>query len=291
MKPGHALLASIAIASLLVSGCTAEARDEAMGVWGLVADPSQAALEVDTAQTGSDTLVVKRVVAPCDCFLVVRPTSDGMGVVNGSVKIPKGESRNVEIPLENLATEDVKVALHADCAGDGVLDFDPNKPERSVDRPIFVDRVELASVVAVRQGGVVAPAEQLDLWVEDQPGAKGHITVRRAIVPGPSWLSVYLLEENGLPGRRVGLVGLDKGEYWDMDVQLDPVTLTDWVVVSLHADRGVANSYEFMNMRPFDYPDQMYKLGGEPLSETAWVGTGEKPLEDPDTGGGGSDGM
>jgi len=109
-----------------------------------------AQLEVAAEQLGTDTLVVDRVLSPEDAWLVVHLEVDGKpGMRVGLTHVDKGESTNVEVPLESVTTPNVIVAVHADRGTAGTFDFDMDKAMASYDRPFFVDAMELASVVAV----------------------------------------------------------------------------------------------------------------------------------------------
>ena len=53
----------------------------------------------------------------------------------------------MKVPLEDLTTPKVIVAVHADKGIAGTFDFDMMNKEMSPDRPFFVDGTELAKVV------------------------------------------------------------------------------------------------------------------------------------------------
>lgn len=143
----------LVVALLALSGCAAatESDSKDMGVWGYVASAKGAQLEVAKEQPGTGTLVVDRVLAPEDAWLVVHLEVDGKpGMRVGLVHIDKGESTNVEVPLEGVTTPNVIVAVHADRGTPGTFDFDMEKATASYDRPFFVGEKELAKVVAVK---------------------------------------------------------------------------------------------------------------------------------------------
>jgi len=147
-----AIAAALALGALGVAGCSADpvAEDEGMGVWGYVASGSRAQIEVASAQPGAETLVVDRVLAPEDSWLVVHLEVDGKpGERVGLVAVPEGESIGVEIPIDEVSTQNVLVALHADRGQPGEFDFDMETAETSPDRPFFVDEKELARAVTV----------------------------------------------------------------------------------------------------------------------------------------------
>ncbi|MDO8964577.1 MAG: hypothetical protein Q7W30_08830 [Coriobacteriia bacterium] len=119
--------------------------------------------------------------------------------------------------------------------------------------------------------GVVAAKQNAALEVMDQPGATGAITVARVLAPDRSWIVVHL-DENGKPGKRVGLQAVPTGESRDVQVKLDPsIKLTDKLLVALHADRGIVGTFEF-KMDNFDAsPDKPYFVDGMELAMEARV--------------------
>jgi predicted small secreted protein len=152
-----ALVAALAVGALTLAGCTTvKAQSGGMAlprVWGYVAGANFAQLDV-ADQPGVDTLVVKRVLAPTDAWIVVHADDNGMpGERVGLKHISKGESTNIEVPLNGLKSEKVIVAIHADKGTPGHFDFDMMKKAESPDRPFFVNEKELAKAVVVRESG------------------------------------------------------------------------------------------------------------------------------------------
>lgn len=146
-------LAVLALALIALGGCTDAGdggeSDMMEGVWGYVASESEAQLEVD-GSASADELVVDRVVAPDDAWLVVHLNDDGKpGERVGVQSIPEGESTNVTVELEGVEGDSVIVAVHADKGEPGEFDFDMEDPTGSPDRPYFVNEKELAQVVEV----------------------------------------------------------------------------------------------------------------------------------------------
>lgn len=146
----------IALAVLALLGMTAYAFANApakgsMGVWGYVAAEKNAQLEVDANQPGGKELKVYRVVAPTDAWVVVHTDDNGMpGMRVGLKHISAGETTTVTVPLKDVTTDKVIVAVHADKGTPGKFDFDMDKKTESADRPFFVNGMELAKVVSVR---------------------------------------------------------------------------------------------------------------------------------------------
>jgi len=113
--------------------------------------------------------------------------------------------------------------------------------------------------------GVVANKATASIEVMDQPGAKGSITVASVNVPGRSWIAVYL-DDNGKPGKRIGLQAIPAGSSTDVKVKLDDVTLTDKLIVAVHADRGIVGTFEFSPDNFDASPDKPYFVDGMELA-------------------------
>ncbi len=147
MKTKLLLVISLLAALALIAGCAAEAPD----VWGYVATPDSAQLELSEEQTGNTSLAVDRVLVPENSWIVVHLDDNGKpGDRVGLLAVEKGETLDMVVPLEDVTTEKVIVAIHADRGTDGEFDFEMMNKETSPDRPFFVDGSELAKVVALQ---------------------------------------------------------------------------------------------------------------------------------------------
>jgi len=118
--------------------------------------------------------------------------------------------------------------------------------------------------------GVVATKKAAAIEVMDQPGARGSIKVAKVLAPGQSWIAVHL-DDNGMPGRRIGLQAVPAGESKDVVVKIDDVKLTDKLIVALHADRGIVGTFEFASDKFDSSPDKPYFVGGMELAMEASV--------------------
>ncbi|MDO8848749.1 MAG: hypothetical protein Q7W51_10235 [Coriobacteriia bacterium] len=146
------LVVALALGALALAGCTTdiEASHPTDGVWGYVAAADDAQLEIAGSAT-ADALVVDRVLAPGDAWIVVHLDDDGApGMRVGLQHVSEGESLDVAVALEDVTTETLIVAVHADKGAADEFDFDMDDPAGSPDRPYFVDEKELAVVVDVK---------------------------------------------------------------------------------------------------------------------------------------------
>lgn len=261
----RAALAAMLAATVALAGCTspsdAETSDDP-DVWGYVAAADSAQLEIDADQLDTDELVVDRVLAPGDAWIVVHADDNGKpGMRVGLAHISKGESTDVRVELEEVTTANVIVAVHADRGEKDEFDFDMMNAKMSPDRPYFVDEKELALVVTVREFGVTAEAGTAAIEVADQDASAGTLTVDRALAPTGAWVVVHL-DDEGAPGQRVGLLHIPAGDNADLSVTLEPLPLTEKLFVAIHADRGEAGVFEFDMMDKINSADQPFFVDG-----------------------------
>ncbi len=269
-----AALAIGAMAAALLSGCTSPAEKEISDnpkVWGYVAAAEKAQLELSDKQLDANELKVDRVLSPTDAWIVVHADDNGKpGMRIGLKHIDRGESADVKVKLDKVTTDKVIVAVHSDRGEKNKFDFDMMNKEMSPDRPFFVDEKELAKVVTVRDFGVKADAGEAAIQVSDQRGASTTLTVDSATAPTDAWIVVHL-DDNGAPGARVGLQHIPAGENTSVTVGLDPLPLTDKLLVAVHADRGDAGIFEFDMMNKINSPDQPFFVNGKEVATAVSV--------------------
>ena len=262
------ILFALASVVLVSAGCMSSksADTDTAKVWGYVAAPDKAQLEVAPDQNGVNGLVVKRVLAPSDSWVVVHADMNGKpGMRVGLAHVKKGETLNVKVPLEGLTTPKVIVALHADKGTPEKFAFDMMNKEMSPDRPFFVNGAELAKVATVRDFGVKATSGSASLEASPQPGATNQLIVSRVNAPTDAWVVVHL-EKDGGPGQRIGLVHVRSGQSTDVVVPLDPVKLTPNVIIALHADKGDPGLFEFDMDDTLNSVDQPFFVGGKEVA-------------------------
>ncbi len=119
--------------------------------------------------------------------------------------------------------------------------------------------------------GVVVAEENVALDVSDQPGATDSIVVDEVLAPDDSWLVVHL-DEDGMPGMRVGVARVPEGVSRDVVIELDDdAVLTDDVIVALHADRGRRDEFEFSMDAFHRSPDKPYFVEFEEVARRVSV--------------------
>jgi hypothetical protein len=145
----------IVLATLLLAVSTVYAFANApeagnMGVWGYIASSRQASLDIAGRQTDARKLIVRRVAAPQDAWVVVHLNDKGMpGERVGLQHIGSGVSEDVSVELDGDSGKRVIVAVHADKGTPNTFDFDMENKTTSADRPFFVDGEELAAEVTI----------------------------------------------------------------------------------------------------------------------------------------------
>ncbi len=119
--------------------------------------------------------------------------------------------------------------------------------------------------------GVVVAAANAS-FEASQPVSGGKLVVDRVQAPDGSWVVVHL-DMDGKPGARVGVAHVAAGVSNDVLVELDPkVTLTEKLIVALHADRGVRGKFEFDMNNFASSPDKPYFVDGVELAKEIPVG-------------------
>jgi hypothetical protein len=270
-------IAGIALAVLAVGGVSAYAyaasRTE-VKMLGVVVAGKNASFDIKDQPGATTTLVVDRVLAPGDSWVVVHEDMDGKpGARVGLAHVDGGVSTNVVVKLDPKMKlgEKVLVALHADRGIANEFEFNMDNFEASPDKPYFVDGMELAKAVVVRVFGVMADEGEAAIEVTDQLGVTDALVVARAVAPTGAWIVVHL-DDNGKPGDRVGYQQIPAGESLDTTVTLTGgMELTDKLLVAVHADRGQAGKLEFDMMGKVNSPDQPFFVNGKEVATAVRV--------------------
>ena len=263
-----ATLGAVAACALaLNAGCASSqsiAPKTTEGVWGFVATAQTASVALDNQRTSMGSIVVKRVVAPADCFLVV--TSSDAGAVApmlvGLARLKSGESTDVVISIMGLDSPSVEVTLYLDRGQKGRFESDPMNPASSPDRPVFVDGRPVSVVTQVTRPETPLGAGGAVLDVFDQPG-RARLDITHVVTPGPSWL-VVSSDVNGAPGQLLAQMSLTATDAIGIALAYQRPAGSDSVFVSLHKDDGVLGSFEYRSATASSTPDQPYLIGGTP---------------------------
>jgi hypothetical protein len=244
-------------------GMGAEAEGGGMPAGGIAAGKN-ASLTLGPNASTAQGVRVKTLLAPADGWVVVRSASAPQSVL-GKKRVPKGPSRDILVKLDAAEGADVRVAFHADEGIRGEFEFDPERPELSLDKPVVVDGKPLEARLTLDNYGVEAVANSVLILVENQSVRGGTLTIRYLLLPAPAWISVNLIE-NGLPGRQVGLILRPSGESQQVIVPVKGVD-SGQLVVTVFADAGRIGAFEFSIADPLGSTDQPFKSAGVVVSQ------------------------
>ena len=112
--------------------------------------------------------------------------------------------------------------------------------------------------------GYVAGERFAQLEVSDQEVADDTLVVERVLVPADAWIVVHV-DDDGMPGDRVGLKRIRKGASRDVEVPLKDAS--EKVIVSVHADRGTPDKFDFDMMNKMQSPDRPFFVNDKELAE------------------------
>lgn len=99
---------------------------------------------------------------------------------------------------------------------------------------------------------------------EKQPEAT-TLVVDKAQAPEDAWIVVHM-NDDGMPGERVGLAAIEAGVSRNVRVELDEEML-DEVIVAIHADKGESGEFEFDMERAMKSEDRPYFVDGMELAK------------------------
>ena len=282
------IAATIAVLAVGVFSYAATRTEQAM--IGVVTAPGSAVIEATDQVGPAGRIVVRRVVAPDDSWVVAYIAQPGgtPGDRVGVVHVGRGESLDVVLPLDGRVAMSQKLVLvlNADRGVRGRFEFDAARFEASPDKPYYVGGSEVVAalskdtaVAALQPAGPTGEASGIDvaagaavLEIADRLTVIDRLVVDRVVAPGKAWVAVYLVGDDGVPTQRVGLVSVPKGESLGVVVPVDVSGgLTEKLLVALQADRGVASTFEFDPTPPAMGADRPYVAGGVEVSRSVFT--------------------
>lgn len=228
---------------------------------GVVAGKGEATIEIAKESSSARGVQVVSVRSPEAGWLVV-VSLDAPGGILGRMRVPAGDSSDLVVPLDTVDASRVRVRLHADAGSTGVFEYDPNRPERSPDKPVFVSGDPIEGDIRLTLYGVEAPQNLGQIRVSDQKlAADGRLLVDYVRLPGPSWVAVHVMED-GVPGPLVGWLARGAGESFAFGVPLEGAKPGDTLMVTVHVDRGELAEFEYEVSAPLTSIDQPYTANG-----------------------------
>ncbi len=238
-------------------------------MFGVVASSADATIQVDASALGARGLVVPRVVAPDDGWIVVHSTVPPAGVL-GSARVQRGVNTDVRIPITAADGTWVTVSLHIDRGTRGVLELDLQRPERSLDRQVFSDGLPVATLVELEDYGVEVLPNSAIVKVEEQKAGVGALRVSYLLVPKPAWIVVQLLRD-GVPAERIGALSASAGEWQQLEVPLERPLESGTLVVTVYGDRGTPGRLDVVDADPLSSPDRPFVSAGVAVSQRVTV--------------------
>lgn len=112
--------------------------------------------------------------------------------------------------------------------------------------------------------GYVASSRQASLDIAERQASPRELIVRRVATPQDAWVVVHL-DDNGMPGERVGLRHISWGVSEDVPVELDGAS-GKRVIVAIHADKGTPNTFDFDMDNRTASPDRPFFVNGKELA-------------------------
>jgi hypothetical protein len=252
---------------------TATVAGARMGeVMGVLARKGDVRITANDQVGATGSVTIARVVAPHDSWVIVHlDGGDGMpGKRIGYAPVPAGVSTDIVVKLDtDKLTPKLLVALHVDHGTRGKLEFDMKRTEASPDKPYIVDGKEMATTFKVADFGVTAAMGAASVQAGDQPGG-ASVKIAKVVAPGPAWVLVHE-DDNGMPGKRLGVTHVDGGESGSVEVKLDKPVRSGKLLVAVHADRGEVGKLEFDMDDKVNSPDQPFFVDGAEVAVAVTV--------------------
>lgn len=112
--------------------------------------------------------------------------------------------------------------------------------------------------------GYVAGEKFAQLDVADQEADDDTLIVKRVLVPADAWIVVHV-DDDGMPGDRVGLKSIPSGVSRNVEIPLKDAT--EKVIVAVHADRGTPDKFDFDMMNKMQSPDRPFFVNDKELAK------------------------
>ena len=113
--------------------------------------------------------------------------------------------------------------------------------------------------------GHVAAEKNAQLSLSERQPGRDEVKLDSVVAPTSAWVVVHM-DDNGMPGKRVGLKHVAAGETLDVVVPLKGVD-GDKVIVALHADRGTPDTFDFDMDKKVESADRPFFVNGMELAK------------------------
>jgi predicted lipoprotein with Yx(FWY)xxD motif len=232
-------LVALVLAALLASACSSPLIPNTNRP---ASEPTPAAVSVTVSDQEFDgtQVVISNVVSQGPGWIAIHIDDNGnYGPPIGFAHVNNGETTNVVVTLDAGKTTPVMYAmLHTDKGEVGKYEFP------GPDEPIIIAGEHVAppftiSAQAAAQGG---PAS---LTIKDQDVSGGRVVIDEVVSPGPGWVAIYIMDENGQRGQDIGFTQVNQGSNPNVTVVIDASQVTTMMYAVLHKDEGEVGTYEF----------------------------------------------
>lgn len=256
----------------LIAWGTVAGAEEVMGV---IAREDSASIAVEDQPDGDRNVVIGKVVAPADAFVVIHQNDGGMpGERLGYARVEKGVTTDIEIELDPdvAVTPELIAAVHVDRGVKGAFEFDMESFERSPDKPFFVNGAEVAKAFKAAPFGVPVKMGEAAIEAGDQPLGT-TVAIARAVAPVKAFVVVHKAKADGMPGERVGYAAVEAGASAGVEVKLtEKVEGTTDLIAAIHVDADGDGELEFDVEDPVASPDQPFFADGMEVAVQFTVG-------------------
>lgn len=142
----------VALFGALTAAVFAESQAKDYMMVGVIVAEDNVALEAVDQRGATDAIMVEEVLAPDDSWLVIHLDDNGSpGMRVGLAAVSPGVSKDVRVELDDeMLTDTLFVALHADRGKRGEFEFAMDMFHKSPDKPYFVGFEEVARRVAIK---------------------------------------------------------------------------------------------------------------------------------------------
>ncbi len=153
----------------------------------------------------------------------------------------------------------------------------------------WISRAVAALLLVILAAPVLAQEIEPQVLAGDQPILEGTVVIDKVTSPAPGFVAVYNQGPEGeRPGEIIGYAAVPEGESDFVIVEIDETAATDVLYALLHADAGVAGTFEYPADDAVVLEEDGEVVGvpfeitpGEPGEEDEGEQTGELELEDP----------
>jgi hypothetical protein len=191
----------------------------------------------DQIMAEDETIIIDAVVATTAGWIVLHNDDEGEpGQMLAFLPVETGETGSLSMSFNWRQASPMLHAVLYEDAGEKNVFEDPE-----IDVPVQVDGRLIAGHFSV----TMPP----DIFVLDQPVARGEIVVERVISYGPGWIVVYHDDEGNL-GNIIGWAALEDGINQDIRFPIVESAVTPILQAMIHQDLEEVGEFDFPRSDP-----------------------------------------